>query len=68
MEYARDREDGRKTSAAKVTEDFGVYCSEGRLQVWTDESCHDPGWEAIPREEERGSGSPFVRRQQTIHL
>ena len=68
MEYARDREDGRKTSAAKATEDFGVYFSEGRLQVWTDESCHDPGWEAIPREEERGSSSPFVRRQRTIHL
>ena len=77
VEYAHIREQVFPTnvesthvtqSAAKATENFGVCFSEGRLQVWTDESCLDPGWEAIPREEEIGSSGPLVGRQRTIHL
>ena len=46
----RDRDDGRKVSAAKAAEELEGYFSECRLQVLIDRSCLDPGWEAIARE------------------
>ena len=55
---SNDNDDRSTKTAGKIVEEFGGYFCDGRLQIWTDGSCLDPRWEAIPK---AGAGVFFAK-------